>query len=108
MEIGVSPLVRAFWEETGIEFATSCIKLCWELPPWGVFRRRERGAVSHAITFMDDVAMCIPTLNTWDQFVWLPSAAVPRATHGGGAVWLSMGSHHRPRPSNASDPVQGE
>ena len=26
------------------------------------------------------MAVCIPTLNTWDQFVWPPSAAVPWAT----------------------------
>ena len=31
-EVGVSPLVHAFWEETGIQLATSCVKLCWELP----------------------------------------------------------------------------
>ena len=79
-EVGVSPLVRAFWEETGVKLATSCIRLCWELPPRGVFRRRERGAISHAITFLDDVAVRVPTLDTWDQFVWPLSAAMPWAT----------------------------
>ena len=76
----VSLLVRVFWEETGIELAASCTRLCWELPPRGVFRRRERGAISHAITFLDDIAVCIPTLDAWDQFVWLPSVAMPWAT----------------------------
>ena len=74
------PLVRAFWEETGIQLTASCTKLCWELPPRGVFGRRERGTVSHAITFIDDVAMHIPSLEAWDQFVWLPGAAMPWAT----------------------------
>ena len=69
-EVGVSPLVRAFWEETGVELATSCTKLCWKLPLRGVFRRRERGAISQAITFLDDVTMHVPTLDAWDQFVW--------------------------------------
>ena len=78
-EVGVSTLVRVFWDETGIELATSCMKLCWELPPRGVFRRRKRGAISHAITFLDDVAMPISSLNAWDQFVWLPGAAMPQA-----------------------------
>ena len=32
------------------------------------------------ITFMDDVAMCIPSLDAWDQFVWPPGAAMPQAT----------------------------
>ena len=77
-EVTVSPLVRAFWEETGVEPAASCTRLCWELPPRGVFRKRERGAISYAITFLDDMAVHVPTLDAWDQFVWPPSAAVPR------------------------------
>ena len=80
LEVGVSPLVRAFWEETGIKLTTSYMKLCWELPPKGVFRRRERGVVAHAITFVDDMAMHIPSLDAWDQFVWLPGVAMPQAT----------------------------
>ena len=44
-----------------------------------MFRRRERGAISHAITFLDDMAVHIPTLDVWNQFVWSPSAAAPRA-----------------------------
>ena len=79
-EVGVSPLVRAFWEETDIKLATSCTRLCWELPLRGVFRRRERGMISHAITFLDDVAMHVPTLDAWDQFVCPPGMAMPWAT----------------------------
>ena len=78
-EVGVSPLVKASWEETGIELATSCVKLCWELPPRGVFRRRERGSVAHAITFVDDVTMRVPSLDAWDQFVWPPVVVMPWA-----------------------------
>ena len=78
-EVTVFPLVRAFWEETSIEPAVSCTRLCWELQPRSVFRRRERGAISHAITFLDDIAVNIPMLDAWDQFVWLPSVAVPQA-----------------------------
>ena len=78
-EVGVSPLFRAYWEETGIKLTASCTKLCWELPLRGVFRRRERGTISHAITFLDDMAMRIPSLNAWDQFVWPPGMAMPRA-----------------------------
>ena len=78
-EVGVSALVRGFWEETGVELAASCTKLCWELPLRGVFRRRERGMISHGITFLDDMAMPVPSLNAWDQFVWPLGAAMPRA-----------------------------
>ena len=31
------------------------------------------------ITFLDDVAVCIPMLNAWDQFVWPPGTAMPHA-----------------------------
>ena len=79
-EARVSPQVHAFWEEAGVELATSCVKLCWELLLRSVFRRRERGPVAYAITFMDKLAMWVPSLNTWDQFVWLPAAAMPWAT----------------------------
>ena len=62
-QVKVCPLVRAFWEETSIELATSCARLCWELPPRGVFGRRERGAISHVITFLDDVAVHVAMLD---------------------------------------------
>ena len=35
--------------------------------------------ISHAITFVDDLAVRVPSLDTWDQFVWPPGAAVPQA-----------------------------
>ena len=66
LEVGVFPLVRVFWEETGIELTASCTRLCWELLPRGVFRSRERGAISHVITFLDDMAVRVSTLDTWD------------------------------------------
>ena len=95
-EVAVSPIVRAFWEEISVEPTASCTRLCWELAPRAVFRRRERGAVSHAITFLDDMAVRTPMLNGWDQFVWPPSAATPWTTtqveqygyHRGNAVDL--------------------
>ena len=78
-EVRVSPLVHAFWEETGIKLAMACIKLCWELPPRSIFRRRERGPVAYAITFMDELAMWVPSLDAWDQFIWMPAVAMPWA-----------------------------
>ena len=97
-EVAVSQLVRVFWEETGMELATSCTRLCWEPPLRGVFKRRERGAISHVVTFLDDMAVCAPTLDTWDQFVWPQSAAIPWAAreveqygyHHGNAINLSV------------------
>ena len=66
-------------EETGVEPAASCTRLCWELQLRAVFRRRGRGTVSHAITFLDDMVVRTPTLDAWDPFVWPPIVAVPRS-----------------------------
>ena len=76
-EVGVSPLVHAFWEEAGVELVKACVKLCWELPLRSIFRRRERGPVAYAITFVDQLAVWVPSLNTWDQFIWQLAAAMP-------------------------------
>ena len=78
-EVRVSSLVHVFWEETGIELAVACVKLCWELPPRSIFRRRERGPVAYAITFVDELAMQVPSLDAWDQFIWPLAVAMPRA-----------------------------
>ena len=99
-EVAVSPIVRAFWEETGMEPAASCTRLCWELQPRAVFRR-ERSTVLHLITLLDDMAVHTPTLDAWDQFIWPPSAAIPQtATQA-----EQYGYRHRPRHSYASDGV---
>ena len=77
--VRVSPLVHAFWEETGVELTAVCIKLCWELLLRSTFRRRERGPVAYAVTFVDELAIQVPSLDAWDQFVWPPAAAMPWA-----------------------------
>ena len=78
-EVRVSPLVHAFWEEPGVELTVACIKLYWGLPLRSIFRRRERGPVAYAITFVDELAIWVPSLDAWDQFIWLPAAAMPQA-----------------------------
>ena len=78
-EVRVSPLVHTFWEETGIDLAMACIKLCWELPPRSIFQKRERGPVAYAITFVDELAVQVPSLNAWDQFIWVLAVAMPWA-----------------------------
>ena len=48
--------------------------------PKGCIQKEGKGAVSHVITFVDDVAVCVPSLNIWDQFVWPLGAAMPWVT----------------------------
>ena len=47
-------------------------------PLRSIFRRRERGPVAYAITFVDKLAIRVPSLDAWDQFVWPPVAAMPQ------------------------------
>ena len=79
LEVKVSPLVHTFWEETDTDLTVACIKLYWEPTPRAIFCKREEGPVAHVITFLDELVVWAPSLDTWDQFVWPPAAAIPWA-----------------------------
>ena len=79
LEVKVSPLVCAFWEETDADLTRACLKLCWEPAPIAIYWKREGGPVVHVVTFLDKVAVRVPSLDAWDQFVWPPTAAVLQA-----------------------------
>ena len=51
------------------------IKLCWEPTPRALYHQRDNGPTAHVISYLDKLAVCIPTLETWDQMVW-PTMAV--------------------------------
>ena len=79
LQVKVSLLVHAFWEETGVDLTTACIKLCWEPAPRARYCKRENGPTAHVITLLDELAVWVPTLDAWDQLVWPSTAAVPQA-----------------------------
>ena len=79
LEVKASPLVHAFWNKTGVDLTVASIKLCWEPAPRALYHQRESGPTTHIITFLDELAVWVPSLKTWDQLVWLPMAAIPRA-----------------------------
>ena len=79
LEVKVSPLVSAFWEETSTDLTVACIKLCWEPIPRAIYRKREDGPIAHIITFLDKLAVQVPSLDTWDQLVWPPMVAILQA-----------------------------
>ena len=47
--------------------------------PWAIFGKREEGPVAHIITFLDEFAVQVPSLDAWDQLVWPPTVAIPQA-----------------------------
>ena len=79
LEVKVSLLVHTFWEETGTDLIVACVKLCWEPTPRAIYHKREEGPVAHVITFLDELAVRVPSLDTWDQLVWPSTVAVPQA-----------------------------
>ena len=78
LEVKVSLLVHAFWQETSMDLTVACIKLCWEPTPRALYHKRENSPTARIITFLDKLVVWVPSLDAWDQFVWPPMVAVPR------------------------------
>ena len=76
LEIKASPLVHAFWHETGVDLTLASIKLCWEPSPRAVYHQRENGPTTHVISYLDELAVHIPSLDAWDQMVWPTAVAI--------------------------------
>ena len=55
------------------------IKLCWASVPRALYCQRENGPTAHIITFLDELVVCIPSLDAWDQLVCPPGVATPQA-----------------------------
>ena len=73
------PLVHTFWCKTGMDLMVASIKLCWEPTHRALYCQRESDPTAHVITYLDELAVCIPSLDAWDQLVWLTKVAIPCA-----------------------------
>ena len=60
-EVKVFPLVHTFWQETGMDLTLACIKLCWEPAPRVIYHKRENSPTDHVITFLDELAVQVPS-----------------------------------------------
>ena len=77
LEIKASPLVRVFWHETDIDLMLASIKCCWEPAPRTLHHQRENGPTAHIISYLDNLAVRVPTREAWDQMVWPTTVAIP-------------------------------
>ena len=75
--VKIFSLVLTFWRETGVDLMLASLKLCWELTPHTIYHKVEERTIGHVISFLDELAVHIPSHKAWDQFPWLPLAAVP-------------------------------
>ena len=77
LEIKASSLVGAFWCKTDIDLMMVSVKHCWELALRTLHHQRENSPTAHVIPYLDELAVCIPTREAWDQMVWPTTAAIP-------------------------------
>ena len=77
LEIKASPLVRAFWHETDMDLMMASVKLCWEPAPRALYHQRDNCPTAHIITYLNKLAVHVPTLEAWDQMVWPTTAVIP-------------------------------
>ena len=61
LEIKASPLVRAFWHKTDVDLTMVSVKHCMEPGPRTLHHQRENGPTAHVISYLDELAVCIPT-----------------------------------------------
>ena len=77
LEIKASPLVCAFWHETDVDLTMASVKLCWEPIPRALYHQRDNDPTTHIISYLNELAVRIPTLEAWGQMVWPTTAAIP-------------------------------
>ena len=79
LEIKASPLVRAFWHKIDVDLMMASAKLCWEPTPRALYHQRDNGPTTHVISYLNELAVRVPTQEAWDQMVWPTMAAIPHA-----------------------------
>ena len=104
LEIKASPLVHAFWCETDIDLTMASVKLCWEPTPRALYHQRDNGPTVHVISYLDELAVCVPTLEAWDQMY---RGGYPTCNYRGRVIWLLSGPGSRSRPCDASGTILG-
>ena len=80
LEIKASLLVHAFWHETDMDLMMVSVKLCWEPASRTLYHQRENGPTAHIISYLDELAVHVPTLKAWDQMVWPTTVAIPHVS----------------------------
>ena len=78
LEIKASPLVCAFWCETDVDLTIVSVKCCWEPTPRTLHHQRDNGPTAHVISYLNELAVCLPTSEAWDEMVWPTMVATPQ------------------------------
>ena len=73
----ISILIDAFLEVTNAEVMEADVMHCWSEPLKTIPLQRDEGAFAHVISYLDNLAQCLPTRKAWDELVCPPPSAVP-------------------------------
>ena len=66
LEIKASPLVHAFWCKTDVDLMMVSVKHCWQPATRTLHHQRENSPTTHIISYLNELAVCIPTREAWD------------------------------------------
>ena len=55
-----------FWHETDVDLMMASVKFCWEPTPRALYHQRDNGPTAHIISYLNKLAVRIPTLEAWD------------------------------------------
>ena len=77
LEIKASLLVHAFWRETEVDLMMASIKRCWEPTPRTLHHQWDNGPTTHIISYLNELAVHVPTSEAWDEMVWPTTVAIP-------------------------------
>ena len=59
-----------------MDLTMASVKLCWEPTPRALYHQRDNGPTAHVISYLNELAVHIPTLEAWDQMVWPTMEAI--------------------------------
>ena len=77
LEIKASQLVCAFQRKTDVDLMMASVKHCWEPAPRTLHHQRENGPTAHVISYLNKLAVHVPTREAWDQMLWPTTVVIP-------------------------------
>ena len=64
-----------FWYKTDMDLTMASVKFCWDPTPRALYHHN--GPTTHVISYFNELAVRIPTLEAWDKMVWPTTVAIP-------------------------------
>ena len=69
------------------------VKRCWEPNPRTLYHQRDNGPTTHVISYLNELAVGLPTSEAWDEMVWpttVVTLRVPTEAESYGYCWSQV------------------